>query len=139
MGIYTDKLFFWYVMQTVLFVQKNILKVMYLWLYLCFCVCNCFIVFTLIQFLSKEVRGKTTLIGFIGAPWTLGGYAVEGGHSKLAAYFKRMCLEDAALAHSLLNTLTSSLCVYASHQVQLCYCIIIIIYLVWFRVICVIV
>ena len=57
------------------------------------------------------------MIGFIGAPWTLAAYAVEGGHSKLCTRFKRMCLEQPHLAHALLEKLTDSLCVYASHQV----------------------
>lgn len=70
------------------------------------------------QFLSKELKDKTSLIGFIGAPWTIGGYAVEGGHSKLAFNIKRMCLEDPLLAHDLLERMTSSLCLYASHQVS---------------------
>jgi uroporphyrinogen-III decarboxylase len=45
-------------------------------------------------------------------------YSVEGGHSKLAATIKKMCLEDPALAHSLLEKYTESLCLYASYQVE---------------------
>ena len=68
--------------------------------------------------LRKETEGKTSLIGFIGAPWTLAAYSVEGGHSKLCPNFKRMCLEDPALAHTFLGKYTDSLCVYASHQID---------------------
>jgi uroporphyrinogen decarboxylase len=71
-----------------------------------------------LQTLRKETAGKTSLIGFIGAPWTLAAYAVEGGHSKLCTRFKRMCLEEPALARTLLDKLTTSLCAYASHQVK---------------------
>jgi uroporphyrinogen decarboxylase len=69
--------------------------------------------------LRKETEGKTTLIGFMGAPWTLAAYAVEGGHSKLCTKFKRMCLEEPAVATQLLDKLTDSLCAYASHQVRI--------------------
>lgn len=74
----------------------------------------------LAQTLRGETEGKTTLIGFIGAPWTLGAYSVEGGHSKLCTKFKRMCLEEPALASGLLDKLTDSLCAYASYQVGIC-------------------
>lgn len=68
--------------------------------------------------LRKETEGKTSLIGFIGAPWTLAAYSVEGGHSKLCPNFKRMCLEEPAMAHTFLSKYTDSLCLYASHQID---------------------
>lgn len=68
--------------------------------------------------LRKETEGKTSLIGFIGAPWTLAAYSVEGGHSKLCQNFKRMCLEEPAMAHGFLHKYTESLCLYASHQIE---------------------
>jgi len=68
--------------------------------------------------LRKETEGKTSLIGFIGAPWTLAAYSVEGGHSKLCQNFKRMCLEEPGMAHAFLNKYTESLCLYASHQID---------------------
>jgi uroporphyrinogen decarboxylase len=68
--------------------------------------------------LRKETEGKTSLIGFIGAPWTLAAYSVEGGHSKLCAKMKKMCLENPALAHVMLEKYADSLCVYASHQID---------------------
>lgn len=67
--------------------------------------------------LSKETKDKTTLIGFIGAPWTLAAYSVEGGHSKLCKTMKTMCLEQPAMAHALLEQYTTALCDYAAFQV----------------------
>ena len=67
--------------------------------------------------LRKETEGKTSLIGFIGAPWTLAAYSVEAGHSKLCKKIKAMCVENPQLAHKLLDKYTESLCVYADHQV----------------------
>ena len=43
----------------------------------------------ILKSLRKETEGKTSLIGFIGAPWTLAAYSVEGGHSKLCAKMKK--------------------------------------------------
>ena len=71
-----------------------------------------------IGFASRRHGPSAMLIGFVGAPWTLAAYSVEGGHSKLCTIFKRMCLEDPALATTLLDKITDSLCVYASHQVR---------------------
>lgn len=72
----------------------------------------------ILQSLRKETEGKTTLIGFIGAPWTLAAYSVEGGHSKLCAKFKTMCIEQPQLVSQFLDKLTDALCVYASYQVE---------------------
>jgi len=72
----------------------------------------------ILKSLRHETEGKSTLIGFIGAPWTLAAYSVEGGHSKLCATFKKLCLEQPSLAHLLLDKLTESLCIYASYQIQ---------------------
>ena len=70
------------------------------------------------QSLRRETEGKTSLIGFIGAPWTLAAYSVEAGHSKLCKKIKNMCLEDPKLAHKLLQKYTDNLCVYADYQVN---------------------
>lgn len=72
---------------------------------------------TILKSLRKETEGKTSLIGFIGAPWTLAAYSVEGGHSKLCSKMKTMCLENPQLVHVLLDKYTESLCVYADHQI----------------------
>lgn len=67
--------------------------------------------------LRDETVSKTTLIGFVGAPWTLAAYSVEGGHTKLCAQMKTMCLEQPQMAHALLDHYTSALCDYAAYQV----------------------
>ena len=45
-------------------------------------------------------------------------YSVEGGHSKLCPNIKKMCLQNPAFAHSILEKYTDALCVYASYQVS---------------------
>mmetsp|Transcript_22645 Transcript_22645/g.21866 ORF Transcript_22645/g.21866 Transcript_22645/m.21866 type:complete len:385 (-) Transcript_22645:340-1494(-) len=72
----------------------------------------------ILQSLRKETEGKTSLIGFIGAPWTLVAYSVEGGHSKLTPNIKKMCLQNPTFAHSILDKYTDALCVYASYQIE---------------------
>lgn len=57
------------------------------------------------------------MIGFIGAPWTLAAYSVEGGHSKLCKNMKGLCLEQPELAHRLLDKYTESLISYSDYQV----------------------
>lgn len=58
------------------------------------------------------------MVGFVGAPWTLAAYSVEGGHSKLCKRFKTMCIEQPHLAQKLLDKYTDALCTYASYQVD---------------------
>jgi uroporphyrinogen decarboxylase len=72
----------------------------------------------ILKSLRRELEGKTTLIGFIGAPFTLAAYSVEGGHAKLCPNMKKMCFDDPALAHALLDKYTEALCVYASYQIE---------------------
>lgn len=68
--------------------------------------------------LRKETDGKTTLIGFVGAPFTLCAYSVEGGHSKLCPNMKQMCYENPKMAKDMLNKYTDMLCTYASYQIE---------------------
>lgn len=67
---------------------------------------------------AEAAGGGAAVIGFIGAPWTLAAYSVEGGPSKLCKHMKLLCMEQPAAAHSLLDKYTDMLCAYASHQVR---------------------
>ena len=46
---------------------------------------------------AARMTEGTTLLGFCGAPFTLGCYAVEGGHSKSHANIRRMMHQEPAL------------------------------------------
>lgn len=70
------------------------------------------------QALRTETEGKTTLIGFVGAPWTLAAYSIEGGSSKYALHTKKMMMEEPALFHSLMTKLANSIGDYACYQVH---------------------
>ncbi len=43
--------------------------------------------------LRQEVEGKATLIGFVGTPWTLAAYAMEGGADKSLVKTKTIMLQ----------------------------------------------
>lgn len=70
------------------------------------------------QALRLETEGKSTLIGFVGAPWTLAAYSIEGGSSKYALHTKKMMMEDPALFHTLMTKLANSIGDYACYQVN---------------------
>lgn len=70
------------------------------------------------QALRSETEGKSTLIGFVGAPWTLAAYSIEGGSSKYALHTKKMMMEDPSLFHSLMTKLANSIGDYACYQVK---------------------
>lgn len=40
--------------------------------------------------LREEIGNQSTVLGFVGAPFTLASYIVEGGSSKNFAHLKRM-------------------------------------------------
>ncbi|MFI6866673.1 uroporphyrinogen decarboxylase [Nocardia sp. NPDC050406] len=56
--------------------------------------------------LLLDALGKTPLIGFAGAPFTLASYLVEGGPSKHHERTKAMMLADPAAWHELMGVLT---------------------------------
>eukprot|EP00607_Mallomonas_marina_P010246 CAMPEP_0182421466 /NCGR_PEP_ID=MMETSP1167-20130531/6887_1 /TAXON_ID=2988 /ORGANISM="Mallomonas Sp, Strain CCMP3275" /LENGTH=359 /DNA_ID=CAMNT_0024598655 /DNA_START=186 /DNA_END=1265 /DNA_ORIENTATION=- len=72
----------------------------------------------ILKSLRHETDKKTSLIGFIGAPFTIAAYSVEGGHSKLCTRMKRLCLEEPEIARMMLEKYTDALTEYACHQVE---------------------
>ena len=47
-----------------------------------------------IRLVRRELDGRTPLIGFSGAPFTLASYIVEGGHSRTYSLVKTLMYED---------------------------------------------
>ena len=68
--------------------------------------------------LKAETEGKTTLVGFVGAPWTLAAYAVEGKATRHALEIKRLMRDEPALAHKLLDATADAVAAYAVHQID---------------------
>jgi len=71
----------------------------------------------ILQALRKETNGKCSLLGFVGAPWTLAAYAVEGGSTKEAAIFKKWMYEKPEVVDEFLSRMTTTISNYAIYQV----------------------
>lgn len=72
----------------------------------------------ILQALRQEVEGKSTVLGFVGAPWTLAAYAVEGKGSKTYSVIKNMAFSDPRILHQLLDKLTDAIATYIRYQID---------------------
>lgn len=71
-----------------------------------------------IRMIRKELDGKTPLIGFAGAPFTLASYLVEGGKSSHYAQTKHMMYAEPELWQSLMQKLSEVVRRYLHAQVE---------------------
>jgi uroporphyrinogen decarboxylase len=70
-----------------------------------------------IRLIRKELDGKTPLIGFAGAPFTLASYLVEGGKSSHYALTKRLMYSEPDVWHALMGKLAEVVRRYLRAQV----------------------
>ncbi|MFM7674891.1 MAG: uroporphyrinogen decarboxylase [Synechococcus sp.] len=68
--------------------------------------------------LRADVGNEATVLGFVGAPWTLAAYAVEGKSSKNYAVIKAMAFQQPAILHQLLAHLADSIADYVCYQIE---------------------
>ena len=68
--------------------------------------------------LAKKELGRLPLIGFSGAPFTLGCYSVEGGGSKDFVLAKRLMMERPDLWHELMRKLSGLVATYLRAQAK---------------------
>lgn len=73
---------------------------------------------TILNTLRREVDDHTTVLGFVGSPWTLAAYAVEGKSSKNYAVIKGMAFSEPALLHQLLGNIADSIATYVRYQID---------------------
>ncbi|MBH8563253.1 uroporphyrinogen decarboxylase [Nostoc sp. CENA67] len=73
---------------------------------------------TILQALRQEVGDNSTVLGFVGAPWTLAAYAVEGKGSKTYSIIKNMAFSEPAILHQLLAKLADEIAVYVRYQID---------------------
>jgi len=73
---------------------------------------------TILQTLRQEVGNQSTVLGFVGAPWTLAAYAVEGKSSKNYAVIKGMAFSQPELLHSFLGKLAEAIATYVCYQIE---------------------
>jgi len=64
-----------------------------------------------------ELKERTPLIGFAGAPFTIASYMIEGGKSSHYAKTKAMMYRDKATWHALMERLTQVLIDYLNGQI----------------------
>ncbi|XP_041026873.1 uroporphyrinogen decarboxylase-like [Juglans microcarpa x Juglans regia] len=68
--------------------------------------------------LRKEVDNKAAVLGFVGAPFTLASYVVEGGSSKHFAKIKRLAFSQPKVLHALLQKFATSMAKYIQYQAE---------------------
>jgi uroporphyrinogen decarboxylase len=68
--------------------------------------------------LRQSVGNEAAVLGFVGAPWTLAAYVVEGKSSKNYAVIKAMAFREPALLHRLLDHFAESIAVYLRYQID---------------------
>jgi uroporphyrinogen decarboxylase len=71
-----------------------------------------------LQILRNEVGDRATVLGFVGAPWTLAAYAIEGKSSKDYSIIKKMAFSEPAMLHKLLSHLADSIATYVRYQID---------------------
>jgi len=73
---------------------------------------------TILNTLRDEVKNEGTVLGFVGAPWTLAAYAIEGKSSKNYAVIKKMAFSEPAILHSFLGNIADAIGKYVCYQIE---------------------
>jgi len=68
--------------------------------------------------LREEVTPETAVLGFVGCPYTLATYLVEGKTSKEYIEIKKMAFQQPKMLHAILKNLAESLGEYALYQIE---------------------
>lgn len=71
-----------------------------------------------LQALRQEVGDQAAVLGFVGAPYTLATYCIEGGSSKSYTTIKKMAFTEPALLHSLLTKFADNIAKYCCFQIE---------------------
>jgi uroporphyrinogen decarboxylase len=71
-----------------------------------------------VRLVRRELDGKTPLIGFAGAPFTLASYVIEGGGSRNYAKAKRFMVAEPQAWHTLMSKLTRVVADYLVAQTE---------------------
>ena len=72
-----------------------------------------------LRILSKELESDpdTALLGFVGAPFTLAAYVVEGSGSKSFSTIKTMAFTSPDVLHALLDSFCETIITYCDYQI----------------------
>ncbi|NEO35310.1 MAG: uroporphyrinogen decarboxylase [Moorea sp. SIOASIH] len=72
----------------------------------------------ILKALREEVGNDAAVLGFVGAPWTLGAYAIEGKSSKNYSIIKGMAFSQPAMLHQFLGKLADAIAIYVRYQIN---------------------
>ncbi|GAB4831766.1 Uroporphyrinogen decarboxylase 1, chloroplastic [Ancistrocladus abbreviatus] len=71
-----------------------------------------------LRILRHEVGEQAAVLGFVGAPWTIATYIVEGGTTRTYTVIKRMCHTAPHVLKALLSHLSEAIADYIVFQVN---------------------
>ncbi|XP_009770168.2 uroporphyrinogen decarboxylase 1, chloroplastic [Nicotiana sylvestris] len=71
-----------------------------------------------LRILRKEVGEQAAVLGFVGAPWTIATYIVEGGTTRTYTTIKDMCHTAPHVLRALLSHLSKAIAEYIVFQVE---------------------
>ncbi|XP_021894972.1 uroporphyrinogen decarboxylase 1, chloroplastic isoform X2 [Carica papaya] len=71
-----------------------------------------------LKILRQEVGEHAAILGFVGAPWTIATYIVEGGTTRTYTTIKSMCHTGPHVLRALLSHLTQAISEYVIFQVE---------------------
>ncbi|XP_039129555.1 uroporphyrinogen decarboxylase isoform X2 [Dioscorea cayenensis subsp. rotundata] len=69
-----------------------------------------------LSILRDEVKDEAAVLGFVGAPFTLASYVVEGGSSKNFTKIKQLAFSQPEVLHALLQKFANSMAKYIKYQ-----------------------
>jgi len=73
---------------------------------------------TILGDLKTEIAGRSTLLGFVGSPFTLVAYAVEGQANRHCINTKKMMTAAPEVLHAALEHVAQGIANYASYQIE---------------------
>jgi len=73
---------------------------------------------TILGDLKKEIAGQSTLLGFVGSPFTLVAYAVEGSANRHCIHTKKMMTASPEVLHAALDHISTGIAEYACYQIE---------------------
>ncbi|KAI3990506.1 hypothetical protein MKX01_022806 [Papaver californicum] len=71
-----------------------------------------------LKILRQEVGEQAAVLGFVGAPWTIATYIVEGGTTRTYTNIKSMCHTAPHVLRALLSHLTQAISDYVIFQIE---------------------
>jgi uroporphyrinogen decarboxylase len=71
-----------------------------------------------IRLLRRELEGRVPLVGFVGAPFTMAAYAIEGGPSTTYAKTKAFMFAQPGAWHTLCDRFATTMAAYVRAQVE---------------------